>query len=84
MPIGRLISNGAEVRFHPMMHARLLVLDESIAIVGSADLKTDISNNFELAIYTSNPTIIRQIRTFYEHVWKEASPAKTKKTPPKT
>jgi len=69
----RLSAMGAEIRFHPMLHARM-VLSPTEIIVGSADIKSDClgGRRYDAGIWTNNPMLIRSGKTFFDKVWAES------------
>lgn len=71
----RLKKMGAEIRFHPMLHARI-VLGASEIIVGSADIKSDClgGRRYDLGIWSNNPSLISSGNDFIEKVWNESTP----------
>jgi len=71
----RLLKIGAQVRFHPMLHARF-VLSPTEAIVGSADIKSDCmgGRRYDLGIRSNNPSLVQSVKIFAEKVWDESKP----------
>lgn len=71
----RLKKMGAEVRFHPMLHARV-VLNSKEVIVGSSDLKSDClgGRRFDAGVWSNNPVLIRAVNEFFQKVWVESRP----------
>jgi hypothetical protein len=71
--LDRLSKMGAEVRFHPMLHARM-ALSATEIIVGSEDLKSDClgGRRYDAGIWTNNPLIIRSGKAFFDKVWGES------------
>ena len=71
----RLSKMGAEVRFHPMLHARM-VLSPTEIIVGSADVKSDClgGRRYDAGIWSNNPILVRSGKVFFDKVWSESKP----------
>lgn len=71
----RMVALGAEVRCHPMLHARL-VLNPSEIIVGSADIKSDClgGRRYDACIWSSNPNLVQSGKNFFAKVWNESAP----------
>jgi len=60
----------------PRVHFKLLILDNKIAYIGSANLtgaglgmKSMNSRNFEAGILTSDPVLVNQALTQFDNVW---------------
>ena len=71
----RLQKMGAEIRFHPMLHARM-ILSPSEIIVGSADVKSDClgGRRYDAGIWSNNPVLVQPGKVFVEKVWSESKP----------
>ena len=71
----RLSKMGAKVRFHPMLHARM-VLSPTEIIAGSADIKSDClgGRRYDAGIWSNNPALVRSGKVFIDKVWSEAKP----------
>ena len=71
----RLSKMGAKVRFHPMIHARM-VLSPTEIIVGSADIKSDClgGRRYDAGIWSNNPALVRSGEVFVDKVWSESKP----------
>jgi DNA-binding transcriptional regulator GbsR (MarR family) len=71
----RIEDNGAEVRIHPMLHARIFYLSRDGqpwgAIVGSGDIKSDClgGRRFDASIWSNYPDIIKSVVDFFNRVW---------------
>lgn len=73
--LGRIAKMGAEVRLHPMLHARLFCVPiEKFLIVGSGDIQTHCfgGTRFDAGIFSNNPDVIKQAMDFYNRVWEES------------
>lgn len=73
--LNRLSKMGAEVRFHPLLHARM-VLSPTEIIVGSADIKSDClgGRRYDAGIWSNNPVLVRSGKAFIDKVWSESKP----------
>lgn len=71
----RLQKMGAEIRFHPMLHARMILSPTEI-IVGSADVKSDClgGRRYDAGIWSNNPVLVRSGKVFVDKVWSESKP----------
>lgn len=71
----RLKAMGAEVGFHPMLHARF-ALSQSEIIVGSSDIKSDClgGRRYDAGIWTNNPILVQSCKLFADRIWKEVNP----------
>ena len=63
-------------RFCPRNHAKIIVVDNKIAYVGSANISGSgigqsikYGSNFELGIITSDSHLLARIRAFFEYRW---------------
>lgn len=71
----RLGKIGAEVRVHPMLHARMALSPTEI-IAGSADIKSDClgGRRYDAGIWSNNPILVRSGKDFFNKVWNESKP----------
>lgn len=70
----RVKREGGSVRQHDTNHARLMIFGNKVALVSSADPKTDgLDQNFEAGIWTTNRTLIQQCKDFFEVLWDEST-----------
>lgn len=61
-------------RTSKLLHARVIVVD-SVAIVGSADLTTEqLQNEFNLAIEVRDAATLQDIENFFNSVWTASAP----------
>jgi len=75
----RISKDGAEVRLHPMLHARILLVPKrNFLIVGSGDLQTNClgGNRFDAGIKSNYPELIGDALNFFNRVWNESEPLK--------
>ena len=71
----RLSKMGADVRFHSMSHARM-VLSPTEIIVGSADIKSDClgGRRYDVGVWSNNPILVQSGKVFVDKVWSESKP----------
>jgi hypothetical protein len=72
----RLSKAGAEVRLHPMLHARLFCIPKTrFLIVGSGDIQTDCfgGSRFDAGITSNYPQVITDAMKFFDNVWSESN-----------
>jgi hypothetical protein len=72
----RMKKNGAEVRIHPMLHARIFYAyrdGTSEVIIGSGDIKSDClgGKRFDAGIWSDNPDVVRSTVDFFTRVWED-------------
>jgi len=75
--LNRMSRAGAQVRTHPMLHARIFcVPDRRVLIVGSGDLQTDCigGTRFDAGIWSNYPELIKSTVDFFNRVWEESDP----------
>jgi len=71
----RVEKSGAEVRVHPMLHARIFYLSRDGqpwgVIVGSGDIKSDClgGRRFDAGIWSNHPDVIQSAVNFFKRVW---------------
>ncbi len=71
----RIAKMGADVRLHPMLHARMFCVPQrNFLIIGSGDIQTYCfgGTRFDAGIYSNNPELIKQAMNFYNRVWAES------------
>lgn len=67
----KLMDRG-EVRRNSKVHAKLLISDEKIALISSANLSsTGLYHNFECGVLTDEPSVIAEALSFFEEVWND-------------
>lgn len=71
----RLAKMGAYIRFHPMLHARMVVSPTEV-IVGSGDIKSDClgGRRYDAGIWSNNPVLVQSSKAFLEKIWDESKP----------
>lgn len=66
---------GAEIRYNNDLHAKMVVVDNSVAIISSANLtKKGLSVNYEAGICLREQHMINKITQFFNDIWKESQP----------
>jgi hypothetical protein len=73
----RILKAGAEVRLHPMLHARIFCVPQrQLLIIGSGDIQTECfgGERFDAGIYSNNKDVIKQAMDFFNRVWEESEP----------
>jgi len=73
--LNRMSRAGAQVRTHPMLHARIFcVPDRQVLIVGSGDLQTDCfgGRRFDAGVWSNYPELIKSAVDFFNRVWEES------------
>lgn len=66
---------GAEIRYNNDLHAKMVVLDNSVAIISSANLtKKGLSVNYEAGICLRDKNMVNKVAQFFNDVWKESKP----------
>ena len=73
----RMNKAGAEIRLHPMLHARIFCAPKRrFLIIGSGDVQTDCfgGSRFDAGVYSNNPDLIKDAMKFFDRVWEESNP----------
>jgi len=73
----RIQKLGADVRLHPMLHARIFCVPQrQLLIIGSGDIQTECfgGERFDAGIYSNNAELIKQTLDFFNRVWEESEP----------
>jgi phosphatidylserine/phosphatidylglycerophosphate/cardiolipin synthase-like enzyme len=66
---------GADIRYNNDLHAKMVVLDNSVAIISSANLtKKGLSVNYEAGICLKDKNMVNKVAQFFNEVWKESKP----------
>ncbi len=66
---------GAEIRYNNDLHAKMVIIDNSVAIISSANLtKKGLYANYEAGICLREPQMINKIAQFFKDIWKESQP----------
>lgn len=66
---------GAEIRYNNNLHAKMVVVDNSVAIISSANLtKKGLSVNYEAGICLKDKNMVNKVAQFFNDVWSESKP----------
>lgn len=66
---------GADIRYNNDLHAKIVVMDNNVAIISSANLtKKGLSVNYEAGICLKDKDMVNKIAQFFNEVWKESKP----------
>ncbi len=66
---------GAEIRYNNDLHAKMVIIDNSVAIISSANLtKKALSVNYEAGICLRDKNMINKVVRFFNDVWEESKP----------
>src|SRR5712691_3127988 len=70
--IATIKQGGVQVREDPQlyMHAKIIVVDRSVAFVGSENISTQsLDQNRELGILVSDPSVLNKLKTTFQNDW---------------
>ena len=66
---------GAEIRYNNDLHAKMVIVDDSVAIISSANLtKRGLSVNYEAGICLRDKNRVNKVVQFFNDMWKESEP----------
>lgn len=66
---------GAEIRYNNNLHAKMVVVDNSVVIISSANLtKKGLSVNYEAGICLKDKNMVDKVAQFFNDVWSESKP----------
>jgi len=66
---------GADIRYNNDLHAKMVVIDNKVAIISSANLtKKGLSVNYEAGICLKDKDMVNKVAQFFNEVWKESKP----------
>jgi hypothetical protein len=61
------------IRACPLLHARMIIFDEKILIISSADLTRDqLFDEFNIGILTQEPFTVQKAIEFFNNIWNES------------
>lgn len=70
----RVKASNGQVRQHESNHARVMVFGIRMALISSADPKTDgLDQNYEAGIWTTNRTLVQNCKAFFDIIWNEST-----------
>ena len=65
----------AEIRYNNDLHAKMVIVDNSVAIISSANLtKKGLSVNYEAGICLKDKNMVIKITQFFNDIWNESKP----------
>ena len=63
------------MRTNPIVHTRLIIVDEKEIIVSSADMsRAQFFDEYNAGIWTKNPEVVRNAVDFFNNVWNVSDP----------
>jgi phosphatidylserine/phosphatidylglycerophosphate/cardiolipin synthase-like enzyme len=66
---------GADIRYNNDLHAKMVVMDNKVAIISSANLtKKGLSVNYEAGICLKDVDMVAKVARFFNEVWEESKP----------
>lgn len=66
---------GADIRYNNDLHAKMVIVDNSVAIISSANLtKKGLSVNYEAGICLKDKDMVNKVAQFFNDIWKESKP----------
>jgi len=66
---------GAEIRYNNDLHAKMVIIDNSVAIISSANLtKKGLTVNYEAGVCLKDQYMINKVAQFFNDIWKESQP----------
>ncbi len=66
---------GAEIRYNNNLHAKMVIIDNSVAIISSANLtKKGLSVNYEAGVCLKDKNMVNKVAKFFNDVWRESKP----------
>ncbi|MEK6969207.1 MAG: phospholipase D-like domain-containing protein [Nanoarchaeota archaeon] len=66
---------GAEIRYNNNLHAKMVILDNSVAVISSANLtKKGLSVNYEAGICLKDVNMANKVAKFFNEMWEESKP----------
>jgi len=71
----RVLKNdfGAEIRYNNNLHAKMIIIDNLVAIISSANLtKKGMNVNYEAGVSLKNKEMVERSSQFFNDVWKES------------
>jgi len=66
---------GADIRYNNDLHAKMVIIDNSVAIISSANLtKKGLSVNYEAGICLRDKNMVNKVAQFFRDIWGESKP----------
>jgi hypothetical protein len=67
------ISTRGKVRTNPIIHARMIIVDDKEVLISTSDLTRDqLFDEYNAGIWTRNQTIVENAIKFFDNVWEES------------
>jgi phosphotransferase system IIB component len=64
---------GVELRVNNVVHCRLIVFDEEVAIISTADLDAEgLDNQRQIGVYITDRATVKQCKIFFYKLWEES------------
>jgi len=66
---------GAKIKYNNNLHAKMVIIDNSVAIISSANLtKKGLSVNYEAGVCLKDKNEVNKVTQFFNDIWKESKP----------
>ena len=73
-------SANTEVKFNNRLHAKMVIVDKSIAVISSANLtRSGLSVNYEAGVVLRDESLVEKAIIFFDEVWEEGEKLDAKK-----
>lgn len=67
------ISTRGKVRTNPIIHARMLIVDDKEVLISTSDLTRDqLFDEYNAGVWTRNQSIVENAIKFFDNVWEES------------
>lgn len=67
------ISTRGKVRTNPIIHARMLIIDDKEVLISTSDLTRDqLFDEYNAGIWTKNQVIVENAIKFFDNAWEES------------
>lgn len=67
------ISTRGKIRTNPVIHSRMIIIDDKEALVSTSDLTRDqLFDEYNAGIWTRDPSVIESAIRFFDNVWEES------------
>jgi len=74
MALNRLLKCGAELRRHDTLHAKCIILDNKVGIIGTFNMTFDgIHENYEVLIVLEEESLVKELLDWYETLYSSTS-----------
>ncbi len=69
------VATKGNIRENPTVHARMVIIDDTEALISSADFTRDqLYDEYNAGIWTKSPEVVKQAIAFFDNVWDESTP----------